>query len=50
MKSNFIVWFRLASGRLEMLGARSMRGLVELIRDLPRNAEQCSDIGRRILP
>jgi len=50
MKSKFIVWFRLAAGRCDMLGAKTKEELVSLIRDLPPDAEICSLIGRRTVP
>ena len=50
MKAKFILSFMLASGRMGMLCAQTERELIDLIRDLPRDAEICSPIGRRTLP
>jgi hypothetical protein len=50
MKPKFIISFRLASGRCDMLRAQTEAELLELIRDLPRDAELYGKIGRRTLP
>ncbi len=50
MKSQYVVCFTLASGRGGILGAQTFAELLELIRDLPRDAEVSSRwIGRRVL-
>lgn len=49
IKHKYIVWFELPTGHREMFGSPTLDDLIELIRDLPREARQCSRIGFRTL-
>jgi hypothetical protein len=49
MQPQYIVWFRLLSGRCDLLGAQTLSELWELADNLPPGAEIYGPIGHRSL-